>query len=94
MLPEFERAHPHDLRPRAALDAARAFADGAPRSRLQRVTSLDAHRRRRRRRPRSRAWPRGRRGTRRRRPTCTRSPARPRWGTSCARRRALPASPS
>lgn len=40
----FERAHPDDVRPRAALDAARVFLGGAPRSWLQRVTSLDAHR--------------------------------------------------
>ncbi|NYE38317.1 hypothetical protein F4692_003465 [Nocardioides cavernae] len=44
MLPVFERAHPDDVRPRAALDAARVFVAGAARSRLQRVTSLDAHR--------------------------------------------------
>nr|WP_328840908.1 exonuclease SbcC [Nakamurella leprariae] len=35
---------PEDRRPRAALDAAQVFADGAPRSVLQRVTALDAHR--------------------------------------------------
>lgn len=44
VLPLFEREHPDDPRPRAALDAARLFVDGAARSRLQRVTSLDAHR--------------------------------------------------
>lgn len=44
VLPVFEGAHPDDPRPRAALDAARAFVGGAPRTRLQRVTSLDAHR--------------------------------------------------
>lgn len=44
VLPEFEHVHPHDPRPRAAIDAAREFADGARRTRLQRVTSLDAHR--------------------------------------------------
>ncbi|ANY05545.1 putative immunity protein [Pseudonocardia sp. HH130630-07] len=44
LLAVFETGHPDDGRPRAALDAARLFADGAPRSRLQRVTSLDAHR--------------------------------------------------
>lgn len=44
LLALFEEACPGDPRPRAALDAAQAFVDGAPRSRLQRVTSLDAHR--------------------------------------------------
>ncbi|GEB48408.1 MULTISPECIES: putative immunity protein [Streptomyces] len=44
ILPVFEEAHPEDPRPRAALDAAFEFADGARRTRLQRVTSLDAHR--------------------------------------------------
>jgi hypothetical protein len=40
----FTKACPGDARPAAALDAARAFADGAPRSRLQRTASTDAHR--------------------------------------------------
>ena len=40
----FERAHPDDPRPAAALDAARAFAEGAPRSRLQRTAAANAHR--------------------------------------------------
>ncbi|MFD1825375.1 MULTISPECIES: putative immunity protein [Mumia] len=44
VLPVFEEAHPHDPRPRTALDAAREFVNGARRSRLQRVTSMDAHR--------------------------------------------------
>ncbi|MBR8742960.1 putative immunity protein [Nocardiopsis sp. MG754419] len=44
VLPVFEDAVPDDPRPRAALDAARVFVDGAPRSQAQRVTSLDAHR--------------------------------------------------
>lgn len=44
LLAVFEARHPNDVRPRAALAAARAFADGEARSRLQRVTSLDAHR--------------------------------------------------
>lgn len=44
VLPVFESVSPDDLRPRAALAAARAFVEGAPRSRLQRTTSLDAHR--------------------------------------------------
>ncbi|SCK46957.1 hypothetical protein H181DRAFT_04203 [Streptomyces sp. WMMB 714] len=44
VLPVFESAHPDDRRPRAALDAAREFTAGARRTRLQRVTSLDAHR--------------------------------------------------
>ncbi|WP_238146864.1 putative immunity protein [Ornithinimicrobium murale] len=39
-----EAADPDDPRPRAALDAAREFANGAPRGRLHRVTSADAHR--------------------------------------------------
>ncbi|AIY18549.1 exonuclease SbcC [Pimelobacter simplex] len=44
VLPVFEAACPDDPRPRAALDAARVFVGGAPRTRLQRVTSMDAHR--------------------------------------------------
>ena len=44
VLPRFEETCPDDTRPRAALDAAWAFINGAPRSKLQRVTSLDAHR--------------------------------------------------
>ncbi|MBM9461707.1 exonuclease SbcC [Nocardioides sp. zg-536] len=40
----FERARPEDLRPRAALEAAWEFANGAPRTNLQRATALDAHR--------------------------------------------------
>ncbi|WP_258349061.1 putative immunity protein [Saccharopolyspora gregorii] len=44
VLPVFEDACPGDRRPRAAIEAAREFADGARRSRLQRAASLDAHR--------------------------------------------------
>ena len=44
VLPVFEEAVPGDTRPRAALDAAWEFVNGAKRSKLQRVTSLDAHR--------------------------------------------------
>ncbi|MFE1955951.1 putative immunity protein [Streptomyces sp. NPDC059524] len=44
VLPVFERAVPGDSRPRAALDAAQEFVDGAARGRLQRVASMDAHR--------------------------------------------------
>ncbi|MFF7338068.1 putative immunity protein [Streptomyces sp. NPDC008163] len=44
VLPVFEAAHPGDDRPRAAIEAAREFIGGAPRTRLQRVTSMDAHR--------------------------------------------------
>lgn len=40
----FERACPGDPRPAVALDAARAFATGAPRSRLQRTAATDAQR--------------------------------------------------
>jgi len=40
----FERAVPDDVRPRAALDAAWAFANGGPRTNHQRAASLDAHR--------------------------------------------------
>ena len=40
----FNRARPDDPRPAAALDAARVFADGAARSRLQRAAAADAHR--------------------------------------------------
>ncbi|NUR79864.1 MAG: NAD(+)--rifampin ADP-ribosyltransferase, partial [Dermatophilaceae bacterium] len=44
MLVIFQRAHPDDPRPRAALEAARAFVEGAPRSNLQRTTATAAHR--------------------------------------------------
>ncbi|MDJ1132866.1 putative immunity protein [Streptomyces iconiensis] len=44
VLPVFEDASPGDPRPRAALDAAWEFVNGARRTKLQRVTSLDAHR--------------------------------------------------
>ena len=40
----FEQVYPADHRPRAAVEAAWAFVDGAERSRRQRVTALDAHR--------------------------------------------------
>jgi hypothetical protein len=40
----FEEQSPGDARPRAAIEAAVAFADGAPRTNLQRVTALEAHR--------------------------------------------------
>lgn len=44
VLPVFEQAVPDDPRPRAAIDAAWTFINGATRAKLQRVTSLDAHR--------------------------------------------------
>ncbi|WFE32956.1 putative immunity protein [Micromonospora sp. WMMD975] len=44
VLPVFEQAVPDDPRPRAAIGAARAFVDGAARTKLQRVASMDAHR--------------------------------------------------
>ena len=40
----FTKASPDDPRPAAALDAARVFADGAARSRLQRTAAADAQR--------------------------------------------------
>jgi hypothetical protein len=44
VLSVFEQAVPDDPRPRAAIDAAWAFINGAKRTNMQRVTSLDAHR--------------------------------------------------
>lgn len=44
VLPVFEEAVADDRRPRAAVDAAWEFINGAKRTKLQRVTSLDAHR--------------------------------------------------
>ncbi|MBF9127755.1 exonuclease SbcC [Plantactinospora sp. S1510] len=44
VLSVFERAVPGDPRPRAAIDAAWAFVNGANRTTRQRATSLDAHR--------------------------------------------------
>jgi rifampin ADP-ribosylating transferase len=40
----FQKARPADPRPAAALHAAHVFAEGAPRSRLQRTAAADAHR--------------------------------------------------
>lgn len=40
----FRKAHPDDPRPAAALHAARLFAEGASRSRLQRTAAVAAHR--------------------------------------------------
>ena len=58
----FTQASPEDPRPAAALDAARAFADGAPRSRLQRRPRPTPTAPRRRPRPRRPATPRARPG--------------------------------
>lgn len=44
VLPLFEDANPEDPRPRVAIDAAWTFANGGARTKLQRVTALDAHR--------------------------------------------------
>lgn len=44
ILPEFEAAAPDDSRPREALEAARVFVAGSPRSNLQRVSAFAAHR--------------------------------------------------
>jgi hypothetical protein len=44
VLAAYEAAVPDDNRPRAALAAARQFAEGGPRSAQQRVTALAAHR--------------------------------------------------
>lgn len=44
VLAVYEDAEPGDPRPRAAIQAASAFANGARRTKLQRVTALDAHR--------------------------------------------------
>lgn len=39
----FEAVHPDDQRPRAAIDAAWTFVEGAKRTNLQRTTALAAH---------------------------------------------------
>ncbi|QPP06087.1 exonuclease SbcC [Streptomyces bathyalis] len=44
VLPVFEEGVPGDPRPRAAVDAAWEFVNGARRTKLQRVAALDAHR--------------------------------------------------
>lgn len=44
LLPDFEAVTPDDSRPREAIDAARMFADGAPRSNLQRTAAVASHR--------------------------------------------------
>ncbi|MDN5803568.1 MAG: hypothetical protein L0H26_03120 [Microlunatus sp.] len=44
VLSVFQKSCPDDPRPAAALRAARLFAEGAPRSRLQRTAAADAHR--------------------------------------------------
>ena len=40
----FQKDRPEDARPAQALEAARDFAEGSPRSRRQRATATDAHR--------------------------------------------------
>ena len=40
----FRKDHPEDARPAQALDAARDFAEGSPRTRRQRSSAADAHR--------------------------------------------------
>lgn len=44
LLPDFEAVAPSDTRPRDAIDAARLFAGGAPRSQLQRTAAFASHR--------------------------------------------------
>lgn len=44
LLPNFEAVAPDDSRPREAIDAARMFADGEPRSNLQRTAASASHR--------------------------------------------------
>lgn len=44
LLPFYEDAHPDDPRPRDAVGAAWLFVGGAPRTRLQRIASMNAHR--------------------------------------------------
>jgi hypothetical protein len=44
VLPIFEHADRQDHRPRAAVEAAWIFANGAARTKLQRITALEAHR--------------------------------------------------
>lgn len=44
VLPTFEAQHPGDVRPRWAIEAAEEFAAGAPRTKLQRIASMEAHR--------------------------------------------------
>ncbi|WP_346728807.1 putative immunity protein [Leucobacter manosquensis] len=44
LLPDFEAVAPADTRPREAIDAALMFADGAPRSNLQRTAAFASHR--------------------------------------------------
>jgi hypothetical protein len=44
VLPSFEVDQPDDVRPRAAIDATRAFIGGEPRSNLQRTAAVNAHR--------------------------------------------------
>ena len=91
----FEKASPDDPRPAAALEAARVFAEGAARSRLQRTAAVDAHR------AGEGGADRGRpaRGATqpampRRRPTCIPWRRRPRCATSWARPPTPPGRPS
>ncbi|MEV0004178.1 putative immunity protein [Micromonospora sp. NPDC050980] len=44
VLPVFEQAVPGDPRPRAAIEAALVFVDGADRTKRQRIAAVDAHR--------------------------------------------------
>lgn len=67
----FERAHPDDPRPAAAIDAARAFAEGHPGSRLNAPPPPTPTGPPRRRRPSPPATPRPLPVMQPRRPTCT-----------------------
>lgn len=92
VLSAFELAVPDDPRPRAAIDAAWAFIYGANRTKLQRVTSLEAHRAARSAPPRLRDWLRDPPATPHRPHTCTPLPGPARSATSCEPRQALRAS--
>jgi hypothetical protein len=81
----FERADPEDRRPRTAIEAAWEFANGARRTRLQRVAALDAHRAAKMHPPKRQGMPRMRLAMPRQPPTFTRSPKRIKSATSSAR---------
>ncbi len=84
VLPVFEAVCPDDPRPRAAVDAAWEFVNGARRTNLQRRTSLDAHRAAKEAPTEAPVWPLALPATRRPPLTSTRSRSLTRSVTSCA----------
>ncbi|WP_343075158.1 putative immunity protein [Actinopolyspora biskrensis] len=94
VLAVFEEVCPGDGRPRAAVEAARAFAGGAVWSTWQRVAALEAHRAAGAAAEQTSATPVVPRGMRPRRLICIRSRGRASSATSCVRARTRSELPS